>query len=44
MSMRLDADALRSLWITLGEAVEQLDRERSSPLTRAMAGIPRGSA
>ncbi|WP_224248763.1 hypothetical protein [Hyalangium gracile] len=44
MSMRLDAEALRSLWMTLGEAVEQLDRDHPSTFTRAMAGLSRGDA
>lgn len=44
VSVRLDAEALRSVWITLGEAVEHLERERSTPFTGALAGIPRGNA
>lgn len=44
MSVRLDDRALRSLWITLGDAVETLDRERTAPRMKSFPGVSRGDA
>ena len=43
-SVRLDAEALNALWLTLGEAVERIDRERMARHTNPLATIPRGEA
>ncbi|WP_224369179.1 hypothetical protein [Hyalangium versicolor] len=44
VSVRMDEQALRSLWLTLGDAVEKLDRDQTSVPPRPFGGLTRGNA